>query len=210
MVTLIGVFAAISTILMYIELPIPFMPPFLKIDLSGVPILIMGFMYGPLPAIYVTCIKDIIHMFSSQTGCVGELADIIILSCFAVVSSALYRRNPTTKGVALSVAAGAVTITVVGALANRFMLIPFYSQIMPLQAIIDACHAVNPMIDSINAYVIFGAAPFVISGDIPHWVDAFFETAAENAEYVEACTSGSAKRSNVQTRVRILSESCKA
>ena len=71
MVTLIGVFAAISTILMYIELPIPFMPPFLKIDLSGVPILIMGFMYGPLPAIYVTCIKDIIHMFSSQTGCVG-------------------------------------------------------------------------------------------------------------------------------------------
>ena len=28
------------------------------------------------------------------------------------------------------------------------------------QAIIDACHAVNPMIDSINAYVIFGAAPF--------------------------------------------------
>ena len=91
MVTLIGVFAAISTILMYIELPIPFMPPFLKIDLSGVPILIMGFMYGPLPAIYVTCIKDIIHMFSSQTGCVGELADIIILSCFAVVSSALSR-----------------------------------------------------------------------------------------------------------------------
>lgn len=160
MVTLIGVFAAISTILMYIELPLPFMPPFLTIDLSGVPILIMGFMYGPLPAIYVTCIKDIIHMFSSQTGCVGELADIIILSCFAVVSSALYRRNPTTKGVALSVAAGAVTITVVGALANRFMLIPFYSQIMPLQAIIDACHAVNPMIDSINAYVIFGAAPF--------------------------------------------------
>ena len=37
MVTLIGVFAAISTILMYIELPIPFMPPFLKIDLSGAP-----------------------------------------------------------------------------------------------------------------------------------------------------------------------------
>ena len=41
-------------------------------------------------------------------------------------------------------------------------------------------------------------------------LDAFFETAAENAEYVEACTSGSAKRSNVQTRVRIISENCKA
>ena len=57
-------------------------------------------------------------------------------------------------------AAGAATITVVGSLANKFMLIPFYSKIMPLEAIIDACHAVNPMIDSMDAYVLFGAAPF--------------------------------------------------
>ena len=31
---------------------------------------------------------------------------------------------------------------------------------MPLEAIIDACHAINPMIDSMDAYVLFGAAPF--------------------------------------------------
>lgn len=159
-ITLVGLFAAISTILMFIEMPLPFMPPFLKVDLSGVPILIMGFMYGPVPAIYVTVIKDLVHMLSSQTGCVGELADIIILSSFAVVSSLLYRRNPSRKGVMLSVAAGAATITVVGALANKYMLIPFFSKIMPLEAIIDACHALNPMINSLNAYVIFGAAPF--------------------------------------------------
>ena len=123
MITLIGVFAAISTILMFIEMPLPLMPPFLKIDLSGVPILIIGFMYGPMPAIYVTIIKDLVHMLSSQTGCVGELADI-------------------------------------GSLANKFMLIPFFSKVMPLEAIIDACHAINPMIDSMDAYVLFGAAPF--------------------------------------------------
>ena len=120
MITLIGVFAAISTILMFIEMPLPLMPPFLKIDLSGVPILIIGFMYGPMPAIYVTIIKDLVHMLSSQTGCVGELADILVLSSFAVVSSL----------------------------------------VMPLEAIIDACHAINPMIDSMDAYVLFGAAPF--------------------------------------------------
>ena len=103
MITLVGVFAAISTILMFIEMPIPFMPPFLKVDLSGVPILIMGFMYGPLPAIYVTIIKDAIHMLSSQTGCVGEFADMIILCSFSVVSSLLYRKNPSRKGVVISV-----------------------------------------------------------------------------------------------------------
>ena len=95
MITLIGVFAAISTILMFIEMPLPLMPPFLKIDLSGVPILIIGFMYGPMPAIYVTIIKDLVHMRSSQTGCVGELADILVLSSFAVVSSLVFRKYPS-------------------------------------------------------------------------------------------------------------------
>ena len=82
-------------------------------------------------------------------------------SCsFSVVSSLLYRKNPSRKGVVISVLAGAATITVVGSLANKFMLIPFYSKVMPLEAIIDACHAVNPMVDSMNAYILFGAAPF--------------------------------------------------
>ncbi len=160
MTSLVGVFAAISTLLMFIEMPIPFMPPFLKIDLSGVPILIMGLMYGPVPAVCVTVVKDLIHMLSTQTGCVGELADIIVLSSFAVVSSLLYRRFPSRKGAALSVFSGIVTIMVVGSLANKFMLIPFYSKVMPLEAIIDACHAVNPLINSMDAYVLFGAAPF--------------------------------------------------
>lgn len=99
-------------------------------------------------------------MLSSQTGCVGEFADMIILCSFSVVSSLLYRKNPSRKGVVISVLAGAATITVVGSLANKFMLIPFYSKVMPLEAIIDACHAVNPMVDSMNAYILFGAAPF--------------------------------------------------
>lgn len=159
-ITMIGMFSAISTVLMFFSIPLPFLPPFLKIDLSGVPTLLMGFMYGPVPAIYVTVIKDLIQMLSSHTGCVGELADMLVLSSFSIVSSTLYRRNPTHKGAAISVFAGAATITVIGSLANKFMLIPFYSKVMPLEAIIDACHAVNPMIDSMDAYIIFGAAPF--------------------------------------------------
>ena len=99
-------------------------------------------------------------MLSSQTGCVGEFADMIILCSFSVVSSLLYRKNPSRKGVVISVLAGAATITVVGSLANKFMLIPFYSKVMPLEAIIDACHAVNPMVDSMDAYILFGAMPF--------------------------------------------------
>ena len=33
-ITYTAIFAAIATVLMYFEFPIPFMPPFLKVDLS--------------------------------------------------------------------------------------------------------------------------------------------------------------------------------
>ena len=37
-------------------------------------------------------------------------------------------------------------------------------------------------------------------------LDEFFASASSNVDYVNACTSGSAKRSNVQTRLRIVTE----
>ena len=115
------------------------------------------------PAIYVTIIKDAIHMLSSQTGCVGELADMIIpLLLPRLYLSLLYRKiHPVKVLLSLGTFAGAATITAVGSFGQTNLCwIPFYSKVMPLEAIIDACHAVNPMVDSMNAYILFGAAPF--------------------------------------------------
>ena len=39
-ITYTAIFAAIATVLMYFEFPIPSMPPFLKVDLSGAVVLI--------------------------------------------------------------------------------------------------------------------------------------------------------------------------
>ncbi len=159
-ITYVAMFAAISAVLMYFEFPLPFLPPFLKIDLSGIPILLAAFMFGPVEAITVTLIKDLIHLFSSQTGGVGELADFIIFSAFALTAYFIYRINKTRKLAVLACAAGTGVITVVGVLANKFLLIPFYEKIMPIEAIIEACKAVNPYIDSINAYLLLGVVPF--------------------------------------------------
>lgn len=91
--TLIGIFAAISTILMYFELPLPFMPPFLKFDPSGVPILLSSMLMGPSAAISVTLVKDLIHVLSTTTGGVGELADFLIMSTFSIVVGLIYNKK---------------------------------------------------------------------------------------------------------------------
>ena len=45
-ITYTAAFAATATALMYIEFPLPFMPPFLKVDLSGAVVLIGAFIFG--------------------------------------------------------------------------------------------------------------------------------------------------------------------
>ena len=56
--------------------------------------------------------------------------------------------------------AGTVTCAVVGGLANYYLLIPFFSKIMPLDAIFTACAEINPAIDGLSAYILFAAVPF--------------------------------------------------
>ena len=53
-ITYTAIFAAIATILMYFEFPIPFMPPFLKVDLSGAVVLIGAFIFGIGPSVSKT------------------------------------------------------------------------------------------------------------------------------------------------------------
>ncbi len=158
--TLIAMLAAIATLLMYIEFPLPLLPPFLKLDISGVPILLASFLMGPVPAMAVTLVKDLIHLLSTQTGGVGELADFIVMSTFATTAGLIYKRHKTKAGALWGCLAGSLAIMVVGALANQWLIIPFYSKVMPIEAIVAACAAINPAIDSISAYIWYGAAPF--------------------------------------------------
>ena len=55
---------------------------------------------------------------------------------------------------------GTAAVTVIGALTNKYLIIPFYSKLMPIDSIVSACNEVNPLIDSIDAYILFGAMPF--------------------------------------------------
>ena len=158
--TVTAMMAAISTVVMFFEFTFPPFPPFLKFDLSGLPVLLTSFMMGPAQAVLVVLIKDLIHLLSTTTGGVGELADFLILSSFAITAGLIHRRLPSARGTALACACGSLVIAVVGALANYYLLIPFFSNLMPIDAIISACNALNPAIDSLMGYILFGAVPF--------------------------------------------------
>lgn len=159
-ITCSALFAAIATVVMFFAFPLPFIPPFLKIDLSGTISILAAFMFGPLPAIFITGVKDIIHAFSTTTGGVGELADFLMISAFCLTASGIYRRMHTKKGAVLALSGGILVMTIVGCFINKYMLIPFFSQIMPIETILKLCTSINPLIGSINTYILFGVVPF--------------------------------------------------
>ncbi len=167
-ITYTAVFAAIATVLMYFEFPLPFMPPFLKVDLSGAVVLIGAFIFGIGPAITMIGIKDLIHLTQSQTGGSGELADFLMLSTLVIVAVLLYRAHKTRKMAAVGCVVGSVAMACMGMLTNYFLIIPFYSAVgMPIDQILALCATINPSINGMGAYLLIGVLPFnLIKGAI--------------------------------------------
>jgi riboflavin transporter FmnP len=73
---------AAAVILQYIEISIPIMPSFIKLDFSDLPALLGAFAYGPLAGIAIELLKNLIHMAVSQSGFVGELSNFILGAAF--------------------------------------------------------------------------------------------------------------------------------
>lgn len=158
--TKIAMMSVLSFILMQISFPIPIFPSFLKIDASDVPALIGGFAMGPLAGVIIVGIKNILHLFQTSTGGVGELSNFLIGASIVIPSALIYQKNRTKRGAILGLLFGSLLMPIVGALTNYFVIIPFYSKIMPIEIIVELGTIVNPRISNVETLVLFGVVPF--------------------------------------------------
>ncbi|MEE1055615.1 MAG: ECF transporter S component, partial [Acutalibacteraceae bacterium] len=78
-----AVCGALGFVLMLLEFPIPFIiPSFIKLDFSEIPALIASFAYGPIYGILVCAVKNLLHLFVTTSGGVGELSNFILGAIF--------------------------------------------------------------------------------------------------------------------------------
>ena len=75
---------------------------------------------------------------------------------------AVYRRNRTRRGAIIGLLLGIVSIVVVGALANYFIMIPFYvnAMHMPLETILAMIAKVIPPVDTLPRLILLATVPF--------------------------------------------------
>ncbi len=160
---IIGIFSAISAVLMLFEVPMPFAPSFYKLDLSDLPAVIGGFAFGPMTGVMIEFIKILLNLIlnGTQTAFIGELANFIVGCSYVLPSAIIYIFKKNRQTAFISCLTATMIITIVGSSLNAFYLLPAFAKLygMPLDALLGMGTAINPAITNMFTFVLFAVAP---------------------------------------------------
>jgi len=130
-ISYLGVFTALSVVLYnFGSFNLPFFPPFLSIDFSLVPILLGGFMLGPLGGVIIVVCRFLLKMPLSRTFFIGESADLFLGLCFVLIASLIYKQKRDIKGALLGLGIAIPITTAFAILLNRYVLVYAYVQVL--------------------------------------------------------------------------------
>ena len=96
--TSVAMLSAVSTVLMFFSFNVPLMPSFIKMDLSELPALIAAFTFGPMSGVAVCFIKNLVNVFFTTTGGVGEISNFLLGAMFVAPAGFIYQKMKTKKG----------------------------------------------------------------------------------------------------------------
>lgn len=162
----IGILTAIAEVLMLLELALPFVAPtFYKLDLSETVILIGGFSMGPVAAVVIELLKNLLNLLinGTTTYCIGELGNFLIGCAFTVPAAVIYKFNKTRKGALISLLTGTLSLAVIGGVINYFILVPAYAQAYvggDISVIISMGGAIFPWVKDLFTFVLSCTMPF--------------------------------------------------
>lgn len=166
-VTIVGLCAAIATVLHILDFPLVFLAPeFYKLDFSELPVLLCGFYLGPSAAVACEGIKILLKLLlkGTSTAFVGDFANFAVGCSFVLPAVILYHLQKTKKGALLGLLAGTLSLSVFGSAFNAIYLLPKFAQLygMPLDTIISMGSAINANVMDISTFVLICVAPLNI------------------------------------------------
>lgn len=160
--TRIAILASAAAILMALELPVLLMPAFLKLDFSDIPAIIGAFALGPLAGGLIVLLKNLIHLTSTQTAGIGEMANLFVGTALVVPAAMVYKGQKNRTGAIVALVTGTVSMTLAAAALNYWVLIPLYQIALhlPPEAIVNMGRVANPLIIDLKTFIVFAIVPF--------------------------------------------------
>lgn len=164
-ITVTGLLTAVAVALQYIEVPIPLVPSFLKLDFSDLPELIGSFVLGPQYGVIICLLKNLIHLPVSGSMFVGEFSNFILGAIFVFVAGMIYKFNKTKKGAVIGCIAGAAAMAVLSVVTNYFVVYPVYAQLWAggdMNVIVNMYKTILPYSDTLLKSLVIFNVPFTL------------------------------------------------
>ncbi len=163
-VSIIGICAALATVLHILDFPLPFLAPeFYKLDFSELPVMLCGFYLGPSATVACEAVKILLKLLlkGTSTAFVGDFANFAV-GCSLVLPATIIYHTRKRKGSAIAgLIIGTLILTLFGSAFNAFYLLPKFSELygLPLDTIIGMGTALNPAIGDLTTFVALAVAP---------------------------------------------------
>lgn len=164
-VSIVGICAAIATVLHIFDFPLPFLAPgFYKLDFSELPVLLSGFYLGPSAAVACEGVKILLKLLikGTSTAYVGDLANFVVGCSFVLPAAIWYHVHKSRHSAIIGLTLGTISMTILGTAFNAFYLLPKFAQLfeLPLDTIISMGAEIwGGGIDSVGTFVMACVAP---------------------------------------------------
>lgn len=161
---LCALFGAIAAVLMSFEISVPFMPAFIKMDLSEVPVILaglaMGLKYGMIAAVLKVVLK---FLFAGTTTMfIGEIVNILISFLYLVPMGLILRNRKDRKTMIAALAGATAGCSVCAVFANYFITFPMYTKLFGMSAedILAVFMQFNPLVHNTMGMLVLSLIPF--------------------------------------------------
>ena len=163
-VSIIGICAAIATVLHILDFPLLFIAPeFYKLDFSELPVMLCGFYLGPSATVACEGIKILLKLLlkGTSTAFVGDFANFAVGCSLVLPAVIIYHMGKSKKSAVIGLIVGTVVLTVFGSAFNAIYLLPKFSELfgLSLDSIIAMGSAIHPAIADIPTFVALCVAP---------------------------------------------------
>ena len=155
-----AIMSALSSVLMFFSFNVPLMPSFIKMDLSELPALIAAFAMGPVYGAIVCLVKNLVNLFFTTTGGVGELSNFLLGVFFVVPAGIIYKLRPKLSGAVIGSMVGAAMMAILSVFSNYYVVYPIYTAFLPMEAIIGMYRAINPSVENLWQCLLLFNMPF--------------------------------------------------
>ena len=163
-VSIIGICAAIATVLHMLDFPVLFLAPeFYKLDFSELPVLLCGFYLGPSATVACEGVKILLKLLlkGTSTAFVGDLANFVVGCSFVLPATIWYHAHKSKHSAVIGLILGTVSMSIFGSAFNAIYLLPKFSELygLPLETIVAMGTAIRSSISNVTTFVMLCVAP---------------------------------------------------